>query len=116
LQFELFFSVNVVQFVLIALKLDAMIAWSWAVVFIPLWILICVSLIAVLYAIILALLLIRRFEPGSISVRGVRANRLCHCSVDLMPERRRQHMWSAIAYTLLVVPLLVFLVGPPSSR
>jgi uncharacterized membrane protein len=60
------------------------------VIFIPLWILICLSLIAVLYAIILALLLIR--------------------SIDLLPDRRRQHMWSAVAYTLLVVPLLVFLV------
>jgi len=60
------------------------------VIFIPLWILICLSLIGVLYAIILAVLLIR--------------------SIDLLPERRRQHMWSAIGYTLLVVPLLVFLV------
>lgn len=59
-------------------------------IFIPLWILICLSLIAVLYAIILALLLIR--------------------SIDLLPDRRRQHMWSALAYTVLVVPLLIFLV------
>ena len=90
-ELELFFSVNVLQFVFIALRLDDMIAWNWAVIFIPLWILICLSLIAVLYAIILALLLIR--------------------SIDLLPDRRRQHMWSAVAYTLLVVPLLVFLVS-----
>lgn len=110
-QFELFFSVNVLQFVFLALKLDKLITWPWVVrisqwsfcqtffdfnicflkiIFVPLWILICLSLIGVLYAIVLAVLLIR--------------------SIDLLPEHRRQHVYTAIGYTFLVVPILIFLV------
>uniref|UniRef100_A0A914XAS8 Transmembrane protein 185A n=1 Tax=Plectus sambesii TaxID=2011161 RepID=A0A914XAS8_9BILA len=89
-EFELFFSVNVLQFVFLALKLDKIVDWNWAIVFIPLWILICLSLIGVLYAIILAVLLIR--------------------SIELLPEHRRQHVYSAVGYTFLVVPILIFLV------
>jgi len=89
-EFELFFSVNVLQFVFLPLKLDTFIIWSWVIVFVPMWILICLSLIGVLYAIVLAVLLIR--------------------SIDLLPEHRRQHVYTAIGYTFLVVPILIFLI------
>uniref|UniRef100_A0A915JAL3 Transmembrane protein 185A n=1 Tax=Romanomermis culicivorax TaxID=13658 RepID=A0A915JAL3_ROMCU len=89
-EFEIVFAVNVLQFVFLALKLDAVLMWPWVVIFIPLWILICMSLIIVLYAIVSAILMIR--------------------SPDLMAEQRRTSVFSAINHTLLVVPILIFLV------
>ncbi|KHJ46343.1 hypothetical protein D918_03396 [Trichuris suis] len=88
--FEIMFSANVLQFVFIALKLDEVVHWPWVIVFIPFWIVLCLSLIGVLYAIILAMLLIR--------------------SIDLLPEYRRQHVYSAIAYAFLVIPFLIFII------
>ncbi|KRY43383.1 Mitochondrial-processing peptidase subunit beta [Trichinella spiralis] len=88
--FEMIFSANALQFIFIGLKLDDIVGWSWVIVFIPFWIVLCLSLIGVLYAIILAMLLIR--------------------SIDLLPEYRRQHVYSAIAYAILVVPFLIFVV------
>ena len=62
-------------------------------VFIPVWIVMCVALIGVLYAIILAIL-------ANLSV------------ILLTPERRNETVWSALGYTCFVVPLLVFQVRP----
>ena len=61
------------------------------IVFIPLWIVMCVALIGVLYAIILAIILLK--------------------SPDIIPEQKRGNMFSAVGYTCLVVPLLVFEVS-----
>ena len=61
-------------------------------VFIPVWIVMCVALIGVLYAIILAIL-------ANLSV------------ILLTPERRNETVCSAVGYTCFVVPLLVFQVG-----
>ena len=60
------------------------------IVFIPVWIVMCVALIGVLYAIILAIILLK--------------------SPDIIPEQRRGNVFSAVGYTCLVVPLLVFQV------
>lgn len=90
MQLELFFAVNLVEFVFLGLKLDGWVSWAWVVILIPLWILICLSVIGVLYAIVLAVLLLR--------------------SIELLPEHRRQHVFSAITYTFLVIPILIFLV------
>ena len=51
----------------------------------------CVALIGVLYAIILAIILLK--------------------SSDMVGEQRRGNMVTAMAYTSLVVPLLVFQVS-----
>lgn len=45
-QLELFCAVNVLQFIFLALKLDRFITWSWEVVFVPLWIVMCLSLVS----------------------------------------------------------------------
>ncbi|ELU12772.1 hypothetical protein CAPTEDRAFT_221172 [Capitella teleta] len=87
-ELEVFCSANILQFIFLALRLDKFITWSWVIVFIPLWIVMCVALIGVLYAIILALILLK--------------------SPDLIPEQRRGNVFSAVGYTCLVVPLLIF--------
>lgn len=51
----------------------------------------CIALIGVLYAIILAIILLK--------------------SPDIIPEQRRGNVFSAVGYTCVVVPLLVFEVS-----
>jgi hypothetical protein len=92
-ELELFCSVNIVQFVFLALKLDGYIAWSWEVVFVPLWIIMCVSLVAVLYSLVFASILWRATEVN--------------------PHDRRASLHTAVAYAFLVLPTLVFQVRPP---
>uniref|UniRef100_A0A915EFY8 Uncharacterized protein n=1 Tax=Ditylenchus dipsaci TaxID=166011 RepID=A0A915EFY8_9BILA len=36
-EFEMFFSINIVQFVFIAFKLDNALHWNWVIVFVPTW-------------------------------------------------------------------------------
>ncbi|CAL8129613.1 unnamed protein product [Orchesella dallaii] len=87
---ELFCSVNILQFIFLALRLDNYISWDWEVVFVPLWILLCVSLVGVLYSIIFAGIIFRAPEVNA--------------------EQRRSSTSSAIGYTFLVIPILIFQV------
>lgn len=89
-QLELFCAVNSLQFVFLALKLDGILIWSWEVTFIPMWIVLCISLVGVLYTIIFAGILLRM--------------------PDVNADQRRSSTNSALGYSFLVVPLLVFLV------
>ncbi|OZC05023.1 hypothetical protein X798_08016 [Onchocerca flexuosa] len=89
-ELELFFSVNIVQFVFIAFKLDGILDWHWTIVFIPLWVVLSLSVVGVLYAFVLAVVLAR--------------------SVHMLASQRRQHLYSALCHTLLVIPILVFLL------
>ncbi|WAR14308.1 T185B-like protein [Mya arenaria] len=78
---ELFCSVNILQFIFLALRLDN-------IVFIPIWIVMCISMIGVIYAIILAILLSR--------------------SPEIIRDQRRGNLTMAIGYSLLVIPMLIF--------
>ncbi|RWS00532.1 hypothetical protein B4U79_11179 [Dinothrombium tinctorium] len=89
-EMELFCSVNILQFIFIALRLDQFIKWSWVVVFVPLWIVLCLAIIGVLYALIFAAILLR--------------------TPEVAVEQRKASLHSAISYSLIVVPLLIFLV------
>lgn len=89
-ELELFCSVNILQFIFIALRLDRFIIWSWVVVFVPLWILLCLAIIGVLYALIFAVIL---FHTPEVSL-----------------EQRKASFYTAIAYILIVLPLLIFFV------
>ncbi|CAL1545989.1 unnamed protein product [Lymnaea stagnalis] len=87
-ELELFCAVNILQFIFLALRLDNIIVWSWVIVFIPIWIIMCVAMIGVLYAVALAIILLR--------------------SPDILSEQRRGNVSTAIGYSFLVIPLLVF--------
>jgi len=89
-ELELFCAVNMLQFIFIALKLDAIISWPWEIIFVPTWIVLCISLVGVLYTIIFAGILLRMTEVNA--------------------EQRRTSTNSALGYSFLVIPLLVFLV------
>jgi len=58
------------------------------IVFIPVWIVMCVAMVGVIYAVILAIILVR--------------------SSDIIPEQRRGSACSAAGYTCFIIPLLVF--------
>lgn len=93
-EFEFFYAINIVQLVFIAFKLDKQIDWTWAVVFIPLWVVLSLAAVGVLYALVLSVVLIR--------------------SRHFIPAHRRQHVYSAILHTFFhafqVIPALVCLV------
>lgn len=89
-ELELFCAVNVIQFLFIALRLDNLLTWSWVVVFVPFWVLITLAVIGVLYALIFAAILLRTPEVAT--------------------DQRRASFQSAVSYSLVVLPLLCFLV------
>ncbi|KHJ91313.1 DnaJ domain protein [Oesophagostomum dentatum] len=89
-KFELFFAINIVQLFFLAFKLDDLVDWSWAVVFIPLWVVLSLSAVGVLYALVLSIVLAR--------------------SRHLVPSHRRQHVTSALFHACLVVPALICMV------
>ncbi|XP_038057142.1 transmembrane protein 185A-like [Patiria miniata] len=88
LELEAMCSINVLQFIFIALKLDDIITWSWSVVFIPIWILMCLLCLIVLYYIVWSILILR--------------------ATEIMAEQRRAHLMAAFTAMALVVPLLTF--------
>ncbi|XP_016998254.1 transmembrane protein 185B [Drosophila takahashii] len=61
-ELELFLAVNALQFVSLPLKLDRFVYWNWDVVFVPMWIVICLSLVSVLYNIIFCGIMMRTPE------------------------------------------------------
>jgi len=88
IQMELICSINILQFIFVALRLDLFLDWRWSVVFIPVWIVMFLALIVVLYSMILACLLMR--------------------SPDMINQQRRGNVNAALGNFFFIVPLLVF--------
>ncbi|XP_061033949.1 transmembrane protein 185A isoform X2 [Eubalaena glacialis] len=88
LQLEILCSVNILQFIFIALRLDKIIHWPWLVVCVPLWILMSFLCLVVLYYIVWSVLFLR--------------------SMDVIAEQRRTHITMALSWMTIVVPLLTF--------
>lgn len=86
-ELELFLAVNALQFVFVPLKLDGFLNWSWEIIFVPIWIILCLSLVMMLYSLIFCSILIRTPEMSLL--------------------QRRQAVNSAIS-NILVLPVLVF--------
>lgn len=89
-ELEFFAAINILQIVLIALKLDNLINWSWIVVFIPSWILLCFAIVVILYAMIFAVIVLRSPDMGS--------------------EQRRASIHSASSSSMIFLPMLVFII------
>lgn len=68
-ELEMFLAVNALQFVFLPLKLDEFVSWSWEVVFIPVWIVLCISVAGVLYSFIFCGILMRTPEVPAIQKR-----------------------------------------------
>lgn len=101
IELEFFAAINILQFVLLALKLDNFITWSWLIVFVPSWILLCFAVVVMLYAIIFATIIFRNQDGNS--------------------EQRHVSLHSASATSVIFLPLLVFIIvlttkldSPPS--
>ncbi|KXJ25882.1 transmembrane protein 185B [Exaiptasia diaphana] len=87
-ELETVFSVNILQFIFLALKLDNVIRWQWVVVFVPMWIVLSLLCLLVLYYIIWSIIFVR--------------------TAEVLPAQRHGHVMVAVASVLLVIPLLVF--------
>ena len=90
IELEFFAAINILQIVLIALKLDNFINWSWLVVFIPSWILLCFATVVILYAMIFAVIVLR--------------------SPDMGNEQRQASIHSASSSSLIFLPMLIFII------
>lgn len=90
-ELELFLAVNALQFVFLPLKLDKFVSWSWEVVFVPLWIVLCLSLVGVLYSIIFCGILLRTPEVSQ--------------------QQKKSAINSAIGNSTTVLPILVYQVS-----
>jgi len=88
LELEAILSANILLFIFISLRLDHMVAWEWTAVFIPLWILMCLPCVAVLYYFIWALIFCRATYQAD----------------------RKSHLLMAFNWICIVVPLLFFQV------
>lgn len=86
----MFFSINVVQFVFIAFKLDEILQWNWTIVFLPTWVMFFIFFIGTFYSFIISIFLNR--------------------SVHSFNTRRRSHIFSVFCYFLLSIPLLIFFI------
>lgn len=86
-EMELFASINLLQFIFVALRLDGFVTWRWELVFIPLWFTFGLALIGVSYSFLLALVLFR--------------------STNISGEQRRVSAQAALGYASLVIPGLV---------
>lgn len=86
-ELELFLSVNALQFVFIPLKLDGFLTWTWEIIFVPIWIILCLSLVMMLYSLIFCSILIR--------------------TPEMSIAQRKNAINSAIS-NILVLPVLVF--------
>jgi len=88
LELEAILSTNILLFVFIALRLDGYVNWDWTTVFIPLWVLMCLPSVAVLYYFSWALIFCRATYQND----------------------RRSHLLMAIIWIFVVVPMLFFQV------
>ncbi|XP_003740551.1 transmembrane protein 185B [Galendromus occidentalis] len=88
-EMELLCAVMTIQLIFIALQLDRYVLWSWVVIFIPLWVVLCIALIGVLYSIIFAIIISR--------------------TPEVTAEQKRLTSHAAVSYTLLVLPFVAFL-------
>ncbi|KAI6229429.1 J domain-containing protein [Aphelenchoides besseyi] len=89
-EFEMFFAINVVQFVFIAFKLDNALHWSWVIVFVPTWILFSLCVVGTMYSLIIAVFLSR--------------------SLFILNQQRRTQIFNSICHLMLAAPLITFFV------
>ncbi|XP_073831709.1 transmembrane protein 185B-like [Musca autumnalis] len=89
-ELELFLAVNALQFVSLPLKLDQFVTWNWEVVFVPMWIVICLSLVSVLYNIIFCGIMMR--------------------TPEISLQQKKAALNAAVGNVCTVLPLLFFQV------
>uniref|UniRef100_A0A914KMP7 Uncharacterized protein n=1 Tax=Meloidogyne incognita TaxID=6306 RepID=A0A914KMP7_MELIC len=93
-EFEMFFAVNIIQFVFLAFKLDNGIHWNWALVLVPTWIVFSLFLLCSIYSLTIALFL----------------NRTFYAHQQHIPSHRRPRLCASICHVFLTIPFLLFLL------
>jgi NADH:ubiquinone oxidoreductase subunit 6 (subunit J) len=111
-ELELICSLNILQFVFIALRLDNTITWSWVLVLIPVWILMCIALIVLLYLVILTVIITRSSSSSGIGAHGSSSNHHLvqhHNNGPGGGYRSGKQRWaSVLLYVVFVFGLIAF--------
>jgi hypothetical protein len=113
-ELELFLSVNALQFVFIPLKLDGFLTWSWEIIFVPIWIILCLSLVMMLYSLIFCSILIRTPEMSIVQRKNAINSALSNILVlpvlvfQILLAEKLDH-GSALPYLVIATPLMLTL-------
>lgn len=116
-ELELFLSVNALEFVFIPLKLDGFISWSWEIVFVPIWILLCLSLVMMLYSLIFCSILIRTPEMNLAQRQNAINSAISNILVlpilvfQILLADKLDNNESGLPFTLISIPLMVSLLA-----
>ncbi|UJR13766.1 hypothetical protein I4U23_000776 [Adineta vaga] len=91
LKIQAFISANGLFFLFFPLRLDSVITWRYVVIFVPVWITLCIALLFVISKLILAI--------------------IHRCSRRLVPNQRESStITEAIVYALMFIPFSIFAV------
>jgi hypothetical protein len=113
-ELELFLSVNALQFVFIPLKLDGFLSWSWEIIFVPIWIILCLSLVMMLYSLIFCSILIRTPEMSIVQRKNAINSALSNILVlpvlvfQILLAEKLDH-GSTLPYLVIATPLMLTL-------
>lgn len=113
-ELELFLSVNALQFVFIPLKLDGFLTWSWEIIFVPVWIILCLSLVMMLYSLIFCSILIRTPEMSIAQRKNAINSAISNILVlpvlvfQILLAEKLDHD-SGLPYVIIAIPLMVAL-------
>lgn len=115
-ELELFLSVNALQFVFIPLKLDGFLTWSWEIIFVPIWIILCLSLVMMLYSLIFCSILIRTPEMSIAQRKNAINSAISNILVlpvlvfqILLADKLDNGNDNGLPYTIIGIPLMVTL-------
>nr|CAG4651930.1 EOG090X087A [Triops cancriformis] len=113
---EVFCAANILQALFLALKLDHFLTWRWEVVFIPIWINLCIALVGVIYAVVLAAVMLRARELSNLQKRAS-ASTVLFYSFTVVPAVIFQVLLTNkldenldISYLAVCIPLYVSLI------
>ncbi|CAF0733955.1 unnamed protein product [Brachionus calyciflorus] len=105
-EIEIFCSLNILQFIFIALRLDQTIQWSWILVMIPMWLCMSIGLIILLYLFILTIISSRLTQRNS---NGRELSSLQDTHV-IYQTNFTQKFLSLLLKTILYFSFLTFLI------
>jgi len=89
LDLELLFAVNMLQFVMLVLRLERLVLWSWQIILIPLWVLLGICSVGVVYYIALTAVLL--------------------CTNDILPSLRTPRTAASLLFSLTNFSTILFL-------
>ncbi|XP_075248748.1 uncharacterized protein LOC142341581 isoform X2 [Convolutriloba macropyga] len=108
---ELLHASNLLFYLFVTIKLDGVINWSWALVFVPVWLLVCVLCFVVIYCTFWSVLMLRQMSSAAAHANSGNSSRRQHRQHQQVSSVQRRYYIRIISTGLvLLCPLIAFLV------